>query len=297
VLMKSDARRYDPLLADWLVLVIGSLVVINATRLAHYLGHVTFDFIVLCGIYVVFVTRFRLQMIIGLGYSAIMAVSLALWRDLGTPSAPALVASLLGVNLMGIVLTWRIHWLGRRQFALLLREREWGRQLHRLAHLDPLTEIPNRREFMHSAEIEMERFCRHQRPVALALFDLDHFKRVNDRFGHETGDRVLQAFAAILEDEARGLDVPARLGGEEFVVLLPETDRQGAFAMAQRVQQRTRALRFGPDRQGHCTVSVGITEARRGDRQVEDLLSRSDRALYDAKFDGRDRIVTDLVSP
>ncbi len=157
-----------------------------------------------------------------------------------------------------------------------------------LMHSDALTGLGNRRYFESRVEEAMSHAQRHRHPLALVMADLDHFKRINDSFGHEAGDRVLQAFADVLRSLTRREDVVARFGGEEFLVLLPETNGERAAAFAERVRAATAALdTLAPERE--VTVSLGVTERLDGD-SVETFMRRADEALYEAKADGRDRV-------
>ena len=166
------------------------------------------------------------------------------------------------------------------------------------AATDELTGLVNRRRFMTALEHELARTTRALAP-ALILADLDDFKRVNDRFGHPVGDAVLQAFARALSDHVRDVDIPARLGGEEFAVLLPETPLAGAAAVAVRLQ---RSLAKVPVlvRAGRglaVTASMGVAQQVQGE-SAESLLRRADAALYRAKADGKNRVVqADMVQP
>lgn len=161
-------------------------------------------------------------------------------------------------------------------------------ELDRAAGTDPLTGVLNRRRYEERFAQEIERYHRTGRPVALISADLDHFKRVNDGYGHQAGDRVLREFAAILVQETRAIDVVARLGGDEFVVLAPETEPAGAAALAQRLRRRV-GERFR-DRPVPLTLSCGVA-VMPGDAAAAGQLSRSaDLALYRAKTLGRDLV-------
>ncbi len=167
------------------------------------------------------------------------------------------------------------------------------------ARVDPLTGLLNRRGFDERLHIELARIARDGGSVAVASFDLDHFKRVNDRYGHELGDRVLQWVGRVLHDHAREVDIAARVGGEEFVVVLPGTDLDGAEAFAERVRQAVGARgpevprgRYGIGEELRVTLSAGVTAAM-GVVDPQVLLATADRALYCAKRTGRDRTVRD----
>jgi diguanylate cyclase (GGDEF)-like protein len=156
------------------------------------------------------------------------------------------------------------------------------------ARTDALTGLLNRRGFDERASLELARARREDKCVAIAAFDLDHFKRVNDEWGHEVGDRVLIRTAGILASEARDIDVVARFGGEEFVVLLPGAETQEAQGFAERVRRRL-AVDGDPGLPA-AKASAGIRSAR-APRSVDELLHGADSALYAAKRAGRDRAV------
>lgn len=165
-------------------------------------------------------------------------------------------------------------------------------ELQALATIDVLTQLPNRRHFMVQVEAELARIRRgHDGPASVLMCDLDHFKSINDRWGHAVGDRALQHFAAILRGQLRKSDIAGRLGGEEFAVVLRGSDVAEAQAFARRVQQRMAAapLVEGAE-QIALTISIGIAALRADDASPEAPLSRSDRALYRAKAAGRNRI-------
>lgn len=172
--------------------------------------------------------------------------------------------------------------------------REANRILERLASSDSLTELDNRRCFFDKAGAEVERARRYGHPLSLQMLDIDHFKAINDRYGHVAGDRVLVALAAILRANLRHSDVAARLGGEEFAILLPETTIDDAFVHAERIRQGVAALSIahGSDRLT-VTVSIGVAAMAGGDNSIEPALMRADNCLYRAKEDGRNRICAD----
>jgi len=158
---------------------------------------------------------------------------------------------------------------------------------------DHLTHLYNRRYFMNRAVEEVEASLRQQAPMSLVMVDIDHFKLFNDQFGHPTGDRVLQAVAAILQDAVRTTDTCARHGGEEFTLLLPGTPGDNAMHMANRVRRTlggTRYTGLGLPADASLTISAGVATCPRDATTVEALLELADRALYRAKAEGRDRV-------
>jgi len=165
-------------------------------------------------------------------------------------------------------------------------------ETHRLATTcDHLTGIANRRAFFEAAAIELDRWQRWPRKLSLVLFDADHFKRVNDTHGHPAGDAVLSHLATLLTATFRQVDVVARVGGEEFAVLLPSTDAEGAAAVAERLRQAVESQPVEVDGVPiRCTISGGVAtmDADLGD--LDALMKRADQALYAAKAAGRNRI-------
>jgi diguanylate cyclase (GGDEF)-like protein len=156
---------------------------------------------------------------------------------------------------------------------------------------DGLTGLANRREFMTQLERESHRQARSGRPMCVLLFDVDHFKQVNDNWGHPVGDEVLAGIGRILREHTRErVDTAARYGGEEFVLLLPETDLGGATLVADKIRARLAEQVFTAEGQPFTvTQSVGIAEVAEG--QVAWALRVADRNLYQAKLAGRDRVV------
>jgi diguanylate cyclase (GGDEF)-like protein len=159
----------------------------------------------------------------------------------------------------------------------------------RQAVTDDLTQLSNRRGFMEALELEVRRSERFGGALSLVLLDLDDFKRINDRHGHQTGDDVLVAVGETLKTRVRDVDFAARLGGEEFAVLLPHTDAHGARALAESLRSSIAAIRFGKERGVRVTASFGVA-TRREPESVNDLLHRADLGLYGAKERGKNRV-------
>ncbi|MFN3076339.1 MAG: GGDEF domain-containing protein [Alphaproteobacteria bacterium] len=169
--------------------------------------------------------------------------------------------------------------------------------LQYLASTDPLTGASNRRRLLAAGNEEVVRSSRHAHPFSVLMLDLDHFKNVNDTHGHAVGDEVLRQFSMTCQDMLRQNDLLGRCGGEEFAVLLPETEAEGARTLAERLRARVEAMRI-PVENGTLTVtvSIGIAAFVPGDTLVEDLLKRADHALYQAKARGRNQVVVEGIS-
>lgn len=170
-----------------------------------------------------------------------------------------------------------------------LEEKE--EELQRLASTDVLTGLHNRRYFVSVLKNEFSRSKRYHSPLSIVLLDVDHFKLVNDTFGHPTGDKVLVDLAAIISGELRKSDIAARLGGDEFVILLPETNQSNAVKFANRLRERIKKKLSSIDLGSvSLTISVGIAEIDENCQSSEDILQHSDQALYTAKSLGRNTV-------
>jgi len=170
-------------------------------------------------------------------------------------------------------------------------EARYHEEVHQLATHDALTELCNRRHFLELLDKELARAERHQRPLALAIVDVDHFKGINDEHGHIAGDGVLRQIAEVLRSHVRGEDIAARIGGEEFAVLLPEESPFGAHAFAERLRQAVAATPFAPGGvPRRLTVSIGLAWLSPAHASRPALMRAADEALYAAKDGGRNRV-------
>ena len=190
---------------------------------------------------------------------------------------------------------WLAIALGVLLVALLavLALRQWrkSRRLSHLTLLDPLTGIANRPGIEREAAQALEASVRDGTPLSLLMLDLDHFKAINDRYGHAAGDKVLRAVTEAWQAQLRGRDPLGRVGGEEFVVVCPDTSLEQALVVANRLREAANALRFeGIDPALRVSVSIGAAQARKADDSCDALLDRADAAMYRAKQQGRDRV-------
>jgi|GEM_PF-1826046 len=178
-----------------------------------------------------------------------------------------------------------------KQVSVALDNAQLIKDLENLATTDGLTRLANRRHFMERAESEFERSRRYGRELSAFLLDADHFKAINDSYGHDAGDRTLRLLAATCRESLRHLDIIGRYGGEEFVVLLPETSAALALDTAERLRKRIEELRIpAKDREIRLTVSIGVATADAATESVAALINQADRALYEAKRGGRNRV-------
>lgn len=157
---------------------------------------------------------------------------------------------------------------------------------------DPLTGAMNRRAYERRIRDEYSRFIRYKRIFSMLLFDVDHFKKINDTYGHATGDTALKEIIKRVAPMIRDIDMLARYGGEEFVIILPETDKSGASDVGEKVRKTIENIEFiHREEKLHITVSVGVTEVSPSDKTPMDMFNRLDTAMYEAKKSGRNRVI------
>lgn len=169
-------------------------------------------------------------------------------------------------------------------------------EVRRESMLDPLTKIFNRKSFDEGLTKALNEAADRDRPLCLMLLDIDHFKRFNDSWGHQTGDQVLRLVAMTLKSNIKGKDIAARYGGEEFAAILPETDLDGGVTLAENIRRAIQAKellkRSTNEKLGRVTASLGVAIYRQGDT-VGSLIERADRCLYAAKHAGRNRVISE----
>lgn len=202
----------------------------------------------------------------------------------GTPhSLPVAAWNATARLVVLIAFTWL---LGRLRGAIVRQRRQ--------AAVDPLTGALNRRAFQEAAERERLRSIRDGTPLSIGYLDIDRFKAVNDRHGHRAGDRILQALASTVNTSIRGSDLLARIGGDEFVLLLPATDARDAVSALQRVQARLRSADWGVE--GPVEVSIGVATYRVPPTDVDAMVDEADTMMYRAKGLGGDRTVGAVIA-
>lgn len=172
-------------------------------------------------------------------------------------------------------------------------EAKYHEEIYRMMIIDGLTQAHVKRYLLETLEKEVMRAHRHARDLSLIMFDIDHFKRINDNYGHLAGDFVLKELARIVQDRVRRDEVFARYGGEEFAIILPETNLAGAHALAEGLRERIAQSRF--IFQGNMipvTISMGVAPLSAAEKTGPDLIRSADAKLYEAKRSGRNRVVS-----
>lgn len=206
------------------------------------------------------------------------------------------------VLISGHVVSWNAEGRAQRMVGVqqdISERKVMEQRLEELAMCDTLTGLANRRSFMQAIDREHGRVRRHpELSVGVLMLDIDHFKRVNDTHGHAAGDEVLKAFSQTIGDQLRESDIFGRLGGEEFAIVLPDTDLAGCQQVAEKVREAVAAMRVTLDSGVvvQITTSVGLTHMLPADTRPDGALARADAALYQAKNQGRNRVETFLVA-
>lgn len=189
-------------------------------------------------------------------------------------------------------ITWAFYYFFLTSARLELELNQAHADMAQLATTDPLTGMYNRRHFMEYSSIEFERAARDQQPLSVIFLDMDNLKTINDRYGHEAGDTVLSRLAEIIQSEIRPYDIPARFGGDEFVVLLPNINMDQATLIAERIRvkaaQTTLNISIDPIA---ISLSLGVASSNENALDIKHVLAHADTALYKAKNDGRNRVV------
>ena len=158
---------------------------------------------------------------------------------------------------------------------------------------DPLTGLFNRRYLEESLQRELHRAERHSHSIALIMLDIDHFKQVNDTYGHEAGDVVLKNIAALLQEYSRKSDIACRFGGEEFILILPETTLEVAIQRAEALRQAVMAHHVSIEKEEikNLSISLGVASFPQHGQSIKEIMGEADQALYKAKVKGRNRVV------
>ena len=298
-------RRFNSALAVYMLLVgLHECVELWLMQPAHLLDAQLTVIIVLM-FYLFLPPSLKTALAGGLGSTALYLATLVLATPAGTADAYAQLLFFGLANGFGIYFLINYGRAQRREFRVLREMRrvnealshqvsataEANNRLEELAATDGLTGAMNRRRFFEVMEAEFVRARRYDHPLSVVMFDLDHFKRVNDRFGHADGDLALRHVAAMCMARQRAMDSFGRLGGEEFALLLPETGRDQARAVAERICV-TLAKSPVTVSKGEVllTLSAGVATIRNSDTNADALLRRADEALYGAKRNGRNQL-------
>ncbi|MDP1862490.1 MAG: GGDEF domain-containing protein [Thiobacillus sp.] len=232
-------------------------------------------------------TRWMLAFLILLVISAVFDLTFAA-QARPMPDVLNTIFFLLNLGCGLILIAVMLHYFVKDRESAYMQLQQSEMHIRELMLIDPLTGIANRRHLDDRLSMEMDRLARYGQHLSIILIDIDWFKNVNDTYGHAMGDAVLKAFAHHLSAGFRTSDFVSRYGGEEFVVLLPNTAIEEAAALAERIREATKHIRIAQSEM-RITASFGVTAARTGETMAE-VLSRADEAMYQSKSHGRDRV-------
>jgi diguanylate cyclase (GGDEF)-like protein len=282
----KDFKTYDSLVLVWAIVALSANLIIDFSRPSSYVLHIIIDIIYIYIIYVIVPFRFEYQVISASYFTVCETVLMLFFKDVSVrPHFFTIFFGLILSNAFALVGSRQMHSWRRREF----RARE---EINELAEHDWLTGIYNRRRFMELGEAELARFLRYGRSFTVIMIDLDHFKKVNDSYGHQVGDKVLKESVNVMSAGLRSVDIMGRLGGEEFAVVMPETDLDDGRAAGQRLQTAVGGLEVMTDHgdKVKITVSIGVAEAAKDDGSLDKVIRRADIAMYKAKELGRNRV-------
>lgn len=286
---KPSYEVIDQLFTVWLWTAVFYFLTFNFLRSTSHLT-TSVDILFVFGAYVFSNIRLRKLFIIMMCFS-VMSIMLIFLTKTDVPLATrSLVSTVhLFVQGVGLVSAFQTQSFRRTAFLAYIKEREASKLATRLLQTDPLTGCLTRRYFFELAERELSRSKRYGHSFCVLMFDLDKFKSINDQFGHMAGDQVLIAFAKAVTEQKRESDLFGRLGGEEFALLLPETDMEGGGLVAARIQDVWAHMETPVS--GlliSSTVSVGVSALKEIDETFEELLHRADLHMYEKKNEKRE---------
>lgn len=289
----NRVKTYDRLSFIWILFTIPFVLVINLTRPPNFLS-TSFDIIVPFSVYLLSPLKIKYTSSLAVGFS-LGAVYVYCFHKFGVDPIVlniAICAQLI-VHLLGVSSALQLQSYRRKSYQAYIDEKDAKEMVAYLANIDPLTKSLTRRQFMSIAESEFRRFTRYHRPLSILVLDADRFKQVNDTYGHHAGDLVLRSLSLVAMEQKRAQDTFGRLGGEEFGLLMPETNLEQALVVAERICRVWEASPVNLDGELiHSTISIGVAEAVSTDESLEHLLRRADRMLYKAKDAGRNRVAS-----
>ncbi len=290
---KPKARSsYSVLVFLWLMVYSLKLMTTDLLCPQHHLLNTSHHLLTVVAIYVIFHNHFRLQLLPAMLIS-VFSLSNAFNEHMQVPEGTFFILFLtfVAMNALGVMVSLSLRKYRSEQMALNVQQQRMSKMLEKIAFIDDLTGLFNRRKIMEIFEREYGRVKRYDNMLAVMMLDIDHFKHVNDKYGHDAGDCVLVEFAKRVKSQIRETDFVGRFGGEEFLVVMPETDLSGAHVVAERIKQMLdeTEVSLGSSRI-KVTSSMGISMVRSSDMAKEDSLKRADESLYMAKKAGRDTI-------
>jgi diguanylate cyclase (GGDEF)-like protein len=292
ILVKSTQPRQH----DWAVasyMIAGALIniFINSLTSPDYVAYIGVSIVLLNINYFALFSPLLARTTISYLFSAAVIAQVYATHPTGDFGSVVMGMHVL-TNLIGTVISAKLYTHRRLSYKAQMEEKELQAELNELANTDPLTGIWNRRKFTAEAMLEFDRVKRYRRPLSLILLDIDHLKTINDVHGHLAGDEAIRYCVNILKAQIREQDILGRLGGDEFGLLLPETQLSEAVTVAKRIQEAGRNSRIQINSQtSRITFSMGAAELCGHEKDYDDFFGRTDKMLYRAKESGRDILV------
>jgi len=291
LLNAHSPKNSDRIVFVWLLVSAIYLILINFTRSSNYLL-TPFGILLPFGIYLLSPLHLKYNFALAVSYSIGTILVDSVYKT-GVPSIALSVAisSQILVHLIGLPAALQIQSYRRRFFKAHLDQKDAREMANYLINIDALTKCMTRPYFMKQSETEFARARRLKLPLSLLMMDLDHFKKINDKYGHHMGDLALQRFGEVVLVQKRAQDIFGRLGGEEFGLLLKGTNLKNARLVADRIQKAWANTIISEDEKTvRSTVSIGVVEMSAADRRFDGLLRRGDAIMYKAKRSGRNRV-------
>ena len=290
----SKVRVYDRIVFGWLAFTVLFFLLLNFTRPTNSLTTII-DVIIPFAIYIFSPLNIFYNIMLAFSFSAgTIYIDHVYKTGIDPVILNAITTSQFVIHALGVVSGLQIQSYRRKSFRAYVQEKDAKETVAYLANIDPLTKSLTRGHFFSIAESEFLRFLRYRRQLSMLVLDADLFKNINDTYGHYAGDLVLRNVSLVTLEQKRAQDTFGRLGGEEFALLLPETNLEQAKAVAERIQkawEQTPCIVDG--KLIHSTVSIGVAEAGFEDKSFEDVLRRADRMMYRAKEAGRNRVMAE----
>jgi len=285
-----DLKVYNRALITALAVAVLLVLMADSRRTNEFQGQAAIDVVLLISIYLVVPNPLAIRAGLALVFTAASLIFL-FTKNVSPLAINAVVAAHFAVNVLGFVISTRLYNLRRVQFKTQIEEQQAREELRRLATTDSLTGLDNRRALIQRGLEEFGRSRRYSRPYSILIMDIDHFKEVNDSYGHAAGDEVLREFARQVLNRMRKQDTFGRLGGEEFAMLLPETRLSDAVNVSERLRHMCAETEFPADGSHvRITLSIGLVERTEADTSFDQLQKRADEMLYRAKQRGRNNV-------
>jgi diguanylate cyclase (GGDEF)-like protein len=288
----TKVRVFDRLTSGWLLFTVVSFLLLNYYRPSDF-ATASFIIIVPFAIYLLSPLNMGTNFLLAFGFSAgTFMLEYFLRASMSIAPWTGALASQLVVHALGFGSALQLQSYRRKSFKAYIEEKDAKEMVAYLANIDPLTKSLTRRQLFNIAESEFLRYSRYRRPLSILVMDADHFKNINDSYGHHAGDIVLRSLSLVALEQKRAQDTFGRLGGEEFGLILPETNLEQARIVAERIQKTWEQSPVTLDGELiYSTVSIGVAEANPSDKTFDDVLRRADRMMYKAKEAGRNQVV------